>query len=76
MSSFDPQGRYDVHQSNEGNCGEIVKGVYTWRNGDLVGRIVGNQLFNGDEPIARLEGLTLIRDDDGLVFELVAQEKD
>lgn len=62
-NEFDSQASYNVYEPDEDKCGEIVKGVFTWRTGEPVGTIVGDQLFEGDRVIGRVEGLSLVRFD-------------
>lgn len=74
-TEFDPQGRYDVEHADS-KCGTIIKGKFEWMNGETVGYIEGDKLVSAGEALGQLNGLMLVRSDDGTRFELIEQEQE
>jgi hypothetical protein len=59
---YDPKGRYDVVDPEGIKLGELRQGRYfesTWE----VGMVEGDVFHYNGEPVGKLEGLTLTRND-------------
>jgi len=73
MSQYDPQAHYDFHDAQGIKSGELRRGKL-YMSGQLMGHIEDGVYYDGGEPAGKLDGLTIVRDEDGARFELVLQE--
>jgi len=73
VSQYDPQATYDFHDAQGIKSGQVRQGKL-YMSDNLEGHIEDGVFFDGAGPAGKLDGLTLVRDEDGARFELVLQE--
>lgn len=73
MSEYDPQAIYIVRDPQGVRCGEVRQGKL-YLAGEHEGNIKDGVFYAGTEALGKLEGLTIIRDDDRTPFYLELPE--
>ncbi|MCJ7854591.1 hypothetical protein [Pseudomonas monteilii] len=73
MSEYDPQANYDFLDLQGSKMGEVRQGKL-YMSGERMGHLDNGVFYDQGEPAGKLEGLTIIRDEDRTPFHLVLQE--